>query len=462
MELYIALVEINSHQIAEKMNKKVDISSVYVNEGFEFQVLYQDDSFFQIKVYAENVYTTQILGASIENCGIRIGGKYNVPILVSTYGGFAGILCSYVFMMSNRCIEWDYFYQSLGIDSHWIISPENYQMLEKRLSFYERTTGFLELEHYIETERSIYEQTERMVSRTKVYGESFQSSHNPNMLGKVKFKESLTLIAAREAVIHGKHTAVLNFANPVEPGGGVLRGASAQEESICRVSNLYNSLISEKASSYYQANKQVVSKNQYNSMFLGTDKVIFTPDVLILKENTGYREGFVCHEKEQYTEEIFNVDVITCAAPFFSGSGYIIPNGDLQHLLERRIRNILEVAIENEVEVIILGALGCGAFHNPPVVVADAFREVLLESRYKNAFDEVIFAVKRTEIICENIEAFQKNFSIFPELNYQGSEKQHKDHWKWECDCGLEHSWTEIQCSQCKTTRKKAKIVRML
>ena len=182
------------------------------------------------------------------------------------------------------------------------------------------------------------------------------------MLGKVKFKESLTLIAAREAVIHGKHTAVLNFANPVEPGGGVLRGASAQEESICRVSNLYNSLISEKASSYYQANNQVVSKNQYNSMFLGTDKVIFTPDVLILKENTGYREGFVCHEKEQYTEETFNVDVITCAAPFFSGSGYIIPNGDLQHLLERRIRNILEVAIENEVEVIILGALGCGAF----------------------------------------------------------------------------------------------------
>mgnify|MGYP003367207574 FL=1 len=79
MELYIALLEINSHQIVEKMNKKVDISSVYVNEGFEFQVLYQDDSFFQIKVYAENVYTTRLLNASIENCGIRIGGKYNVP-----------------------------------------------------------------------------------------------------------------------------------------------------------------------------------------------------------------------------------------------------------------------------------------------------------------------------------------------------------------------------------------------
>lgn len=47
MELYIALLEINSHQIVEKMNKKVDISSVYVNEGFEFQVLYQDDSFFK-------------------------------------------------------------------------------------------------------------------------------------------------------------------------------------------------------------------------------------------------------------------------------------------------------------------------------------------------------------------------------------------------------------------------------
>jgi uncharacterized protein (TIGR02452 family) len=32
--------------------------------------------------------------------------------------------------------------------------------------------------------------------------------------------------------------------------------------------------------------------------------------------------------------------------------------------------------------VLILGAFGCGAFGNPPEVVAKAFRQVLAEQRY--------------------------------------------------------------------------------
>ena len=454
--LYIAVLAISSGSIAIEKIANEEVNPVTINkyDGFEFRVLYYDQEFFQLKVYAANLYTTRSLIASVDNSGTIVGGKYGVPILLETDGGFAGVLCSYVFMVQERSIQWEELYQSIGIYDIREFSVGDYRGFAERMKQIQRVNGFSELMHNCETDPILSEQTGKMIAATKVFAENFYSNLRPEKRGIVQFQENLSLLAARETVEAGKHTAVLNFANPLEPGGGVLRGATAQEENLCRSSNLYKGLVSENAISYYQANKSILSKNYFDKMFLGNDMVVYSPKVTVLKEDIGYQKGFSYNGCEEYASQTFDVDIITCAAPFFSATEYALPNGDLQRLMEKRIQNIFEVAIDNEVEALILGAFGCGAFNNPPNVVAEAFRKVLLQDRYRNAYDTVVFAVKRTDVICPNIEAFERNFSLFPDLNDSCSEKQHRLSWKWECKCGLKHMWDDLQCNNCHTPRK--------
>lgn len=258
-------------------------------------------------------------------------------------------------------------------------------------------------------------ETHKAVSDTKIYEEGFVSGKKPYYSSyNVAFQESLSLIPARKFTSQGKKTAVLNFANPIEPGGGVLRGANAQEEYLCRASNLYYCLTSSHAKPWYVAHNAILKTNQFNSMFLATDNIIYSKNVTIIRNDIGYQPDNTDPFGQEYTDDWMQIDIITSAAPYFSGSGYILPNGDLEQLFIRRIKNILEVAIENDVRSLVLGAFGCGAFHNPPMVVARAFQKVLLMDRYLHAFEDVVFAVKRTSSFCENIEAFEIAFSQFP------------------------------------------------
>lgn len=95
-----------------------------------------------------------------------------------------------------------------------------------------------------------------------------------------------------------KKIGILNFASATNPGGGVTKGANAQEESLCRVSTLYQCL-----------NSPVVMDGFYNPNresgdSLHTDTCIYTPDVAIIKGDRA-----VTLNKPVY------VDVISCSAP---------------------------------------------------------------------------------------------------------------------------------------------------
>ena len=60
-----------------------------------------------------------------------------------------------------------------------------------------------------------------------------------------------------------------------------------------------------------------------------------------------------------------------------------------------RPRNILEVATANGADNLVLGAFGCGAFNNPPDLVAGCFRYYLVDKGYRNYFKRIMKDAKR-------------------------------------------------------------------
>ena len=68
-----------------------------------------------------------------------------------------------------------------------------------------------------------------------------------------------------------------------------------------------------------------------------------------------------------------------------------VTDQELLAIHEKRLRRILEVALLNDRDTIILGAFGCGAFQNNPEVVARAAKNVVGE--YLRAFRNIEFAV---------------------------------------------------------------------
>lgn len=182
--------------------------------------------------------------------------------------------------------------------------------------------------------------------------------------------------------------AVLNFASATHPGGGVVRGANAQEECLCRCTTLYPALKGEKAAPFY-------TLSHGNARH--TDACLYTPGVLAVKTDTDLPERLP-------ESEFFAFDVVSCSAPNLRpqpanamNPGDIDPahiaDNDLLELHVRRWRQIMRAAA-GRADVLVLGAFGCGAFRNPPALVADAFQELLRrDPLLAAAFKEIVFAV---------------------------------------------------------------------
>ncbi|KAL8718845.1 MAG: hypothetical protein Q9225_004071 [Loekoesia sp. 1 TL-2023] len=169
-------------------------------------------------------------------------------------------------------------------------------------------------------------------------------------------------------------TALLNMASPLRPGGGFLTGASSQEEFLCMRTTLLPSLREE----FYR---------------LPEVSAVYTPDVLVFRDENG---------NDIPKSDRFFVDVISAAMLRFpdivnaeqdhvtkgssSGGGIkhaVYANDKDRAMALAKMRVVLDICAEKQVDRVVLGAWGCGAFGNPVHEVAQLWRKALYPSRRK-------------------------------------------------------------------------------
>ncbi len=194
-----------------------------------------------------------------------------------------------------------------------------------------------------------------------------------------------TLGAARRLHEAGLRPLSLNFANGIVPGGGVLEGARAQEETLCRSSALLRTL---EGDPMYDAHRQ-------GAPYESSDWVILSPGVPVFRADDGSVTDRWC------------TSFATCAAPYAPRVGQP-RSGDL---LARRIRRLLAVARACGFDALVLGAWGCGAFGNDPVRTARDFREAL-EGEFDGAFQHVTFAITDWSPDRRFLRPFRDAFSL--------------------------------------------------
>ncbi|KAF4436970.1 hypothetical protein F53441_13152 [Fusarium austroafricanum] len=185
--------------------------------------------------------------------------------------------------------------------------------------------------------------------------------------------------------------AIVNFVNPLKPGGGWLDGAMAEEEAICFRSSLALSLNKE----YYP---------------LEIDEALYSPYVLVVRDD--FASGHKISSLPAPNLPVLSVLTIS-AMPnpqvntFTRKSGtrteesrsgnldkQVFANDRDRDLTKAKMRHCLRMAARHRHDMLVLGALGCGVDGNPPEDVAHCWLEVLRENEFSgNWWKEVCFAV---------------------------------------------------------------------
>jgi hypothetical protein len=213
--------------------------------------------------------------------------------------------------------------------------------------------------------------------------------HTPRPIKVVNQDTLNAAIELGEELPNAGRVAVLNMASHSSPGGGWTRGALAQEEALCYRSSLSLSLHRR----YYPWNQRMG---------------LYTPDVVIIRGDMPSGHQLLTPAVDPQSLPV--VSALSIAAlrgpetrrmrrSTAGGSGPpveydVFASAHDRELTKDKMRLCLRMAASRGHQLLVMGALGCGAFRNPPGEVVRCWLEVFREPEFQGGWwKQVWFAV---------------------------------------------------------------------
>ena len=207
--------------------------------------------------------------------------------------------------------------------------------------------------------------------------------------------------AAADLQDKGFNPALLNLADLYTPGGLVEHGSGAQEENLCRRSNLMLSLYQFSRSRIQELPSLGLDPNLCQYPMDKRYGGIYSGNVLFFRSTE--KKGSVLMDDPRMIPVI---SVAAISGPRMTREGDLSPEDE--SLTRDKMRTIFRIAMANMHDSVVLSAFGCGAFRNPPKAIARLFHETLLEDEFRDVFRIVDFAI---------LDGYQTGLSHNPEGN---------------------------------------------
>ena len=234
-----------------------------------------------------------------------------------------------------------------------------------------------------------YNSQSKLFTKKKVLESDLKTPY-PSTTVKVINQDCLVLY--EQLVNEGRRPLLLNMANATSPGGGYRKGDGAQEENIFRRSDYYHSLDGDLADKdrserlFCAPNGDLKALRGFANYYpMDEFGAIHTSGITVFRgtESDGYP-----YKKDP----LCNMCAIAMAA---YRDPPLTPKNTLQNKAamstHRKIENIFAIGHHQNHDCLVLSALGCGAFHNPPKHVALLFKSVIYQ--YAGYFDTIYFAI---------------------------------------------------------------------